>query len=326
MSDTLAGATGRARQARHAGYGGPPGGTGGSGRSRGTRRLVRARPASLWSDAWQDLRRRPMFVGAACLIGVFLAMAAFPRLFTSVDPFDAATCRLAEARKGMSVLHWFGTDNLGCDVYARAVYGARDSILVGVATTVVTALVGGLLGLVAGFRGGVTDTLFSRVTEIFFAIPAILGALLILSVFRTGNVWTVVLALAVLAWPMTFRITRAAVITAKGQDYVIAARALGASAGRIMFRHILPNAVAPVIVVATINLGTFVAAEAGLSFLGVGLSSPDISWGLMISDARRRFLEAPEPLLFPALFLSLTVLAFIMLGDAVRDALDPKLR
>lgn len=308
MSDTLAPAARRARHGKSARPPKPP------------------RAASLWSDAWHDLRRRPLFISAAVLIGIFLIMSAFPWLFTSVDPFDAASCQLADARKGMSGAHWFGTDNLGCDVYARTIYGARNSIVVGVTTTVVTALVGGLLGLVAGFKGGAVDTLFSRVTEIFFAIPSILGALLILAVFRTGNVWTVMLALSVLAWPMTFRIMRAAVITAKSQDYVVAARALGASAPRIMFRHILPNAVAPVIVVSMINLGGFIAAEAGLSFLGVGLRSPDISWGLMISDARERFLEAPGPLLFPALFLSLTVLAFIMLGDAVRDALDPKLR
>ncbi|GAA3090885.1 ABC transporter permease [Streptosporangium carneum] len=323
MGDSPAPATGHARHARR------PSRFRSSGSSRGSGRRGRAqeiRPASLWSDAWQDLRGRPLFVGAAFIIIVFLAMSAFPRLFTSVNPFDAATCQLSDARQGVSGLHWFGTDNLGCDVYARVVYGARNSVVIGVTTTVATALFGGLLGLVAGFTGGAVDTLFSRITEIFFAIPSVLGALLILSVFRTGNVWTVVLALAVLAWPMTFRIARAAVITAKSQDYVLAAVGLGASAPRIMFRHILPNAVAPVIVVATINLGTFVAAEAGLSFLGVGLNSPDISWGLMIADARRRFLEAPGPLLFPALFLSLTVLAFIMLGDAVRDALDPKLR
>ncbi|WP_449063664.1 ABC transporter permease [Planomonospora algeriensis] len=196
----------------------------------------------------------------------------------------------------------------------------------GLSTTVLTALAGGLLGLVAGFRGGWLDAVLSRVTEVFFAIPSVLGALLILSIFRTGTVWTVTLALAVLAWPMTFRIMRAAVITTRGQDYVVAARGLGASAGRLMFRHILPNSIAPLIVVSTINLGVFIAAEAGLSFLGLGVQSPDITWGLMIADARARFHEAAGPLLFPAALLSVTVLAFIMLGDAVRDALDPKLR
>lgn len=350
MSDVLAHADDRPDRPSHPGHSDHPG-YGGRGKHGGPSRLSRLfespgwpgppgvsgapepagssgplRPASLWGDAWDDLRRRPMFIGSALLISIFLLMSAFPRLFTSVDPFDATTCLLGDARQGMSDLHWFGTDNLGCDVYARTVHGARNSIVVGVTTTVVTALVGGLLGLVAGFRGGAADTLLSRITEIFFAIPSILGALLILSIFRTGDVWTVVPALAVLAWPMTFRVMRAAVITVKGQDYVVAARALGASTPRIMFRHILPNAAASVIVVSTINLGGFIAAEAGLSFLGVGLRSPDISWGLMISDARQRFLEAPGPLLFPALFLSLSVLAAIMLGDAVRDALDPKLR
>nr|BFE84090.1 ABC transporter permease [Planobispora longispora] len=260
------------------------------------------------------------------LICVILLMAAVPQLFTSVDPYDAAGCRLGDARQAPSSGHWFGTDSQGCDTFARTVYGTRVSLLVGLSATLVTTLVGGLLGLVAGFRGGWPDALLSRVAEIFFAVPSVLGALLILAVFRTGTMWTVMLALAMLAWPMTFRIMRAAVITAKGQDYVIAARALGASGGRLMFRHILPNSIASVIVVATVNLGVFIAAEAGLSFLGVGVQSPSISWGLMIADARPRFLEAASPLLFPAAFLSLTVLAFIMLGDAVRDALDPKLR
>lgn len=232
---------------------------------------------------------------------------------------------LANARSAPSAAHWFGTDNQGCDVYARTIYGARISIIVGICTTLATTLFGGLLGLIAGFAGGITDSLLSRCTEIFFAIPSVLGALLLLTVLPS-SVWTVVLALAIIGWPMIFRITRAAVISAKSQDYVLAARALGAGRLRLMFRHILPNALAPVIVIATINLGTYIAAEAALSFLGVGIQSPDISWGLMIADARERFLEAFGPLLFPAFFLSLTVLAFIMLGDAVRDALDPKLR
>ncbi|MFC4060317.1 ABC transporter permease [Planomonospora corallina] len=308
MSSAAPPKTGRARHAR---------------RARSTRA---AKPAGLWHDAWQDLRRRPMFVVSAVLIGVILLMAVVPGLFTSVDPFDATGCRLADARQGPSAAHWFGTDNQGCDTYARTVYGAGNSLLVGLSSTVATALAGGLLGLLAGFRGGWPDALLSRTAEVFFAIPWVLGALLILSIFRTGTVWTVMLALAVLSWPMTFRVMRAAVIAARGQDYVVAARGLGASAGRLMFRHILPNSIAPLIVVATINLGVFIAAEAGLSFLGLGIQPPEISWGMMIADARARFLQAPWPLLFPAGFLSLTVLAFIMLGDAVRDALDPKLR
>nr|WP_062338648.1 ABC transporter permease [Herbidospora sakaeratensis] len=286
------------------------------------------KPASLWSDAWYDLRRNKVFIIAAVMIAVFVVMSIIPALFSSVNAFDPSTCDLTKARQGVSGAHWFGTDNQGCDTYSRVIYGARISIMVGVFSTLVTTLIGGLLGLLAGFYGRWTDTILSRVAEIFFAIPSTLGALLILALVGRDNagIWTVVLALSVLAWPMVLRIMRAAVMSAKSQDYVLAARALGAGPGRLMGRHILPNALAPVIVVATMNMGVFIAAEAALSFLGVGIQSPDISWGLMIADARNRFLQAEEALLFPALFLSLTVLAFVMLGDAVRDALDPKLR
>jgi oligopeptide transport system permease protein len=285
------------------------------------------KPASLWSDAWYDLRHNRVFLIGSSMVAVLVLMSAFPGLFDTVG-VHPSTCDLSNARQGPSSVHWFGTDNLGCDVYSRVIHGARVSVVVGILTSLVTALVGGALGLLAGFYGRWADVILSRVAEIFFAIPFILGGLLILSMAGRENagILTVVAALAVLSWPMTLRIMRAAVITAKNQDYVTAARALGAGPGRIMMRHILPNAIAPVIVVATINLGGFIAAEAALSFLGVGIQSPEISWGLMIADARNRFLEAGAPLIFPALFLSLTVLSFVMLGDAVRDALDPKLR
>jgi oligopeptide transport system permease protein len=283
--------------------------------------------ASLWSDAWYDLRHNPVFIIGAAMVSLFVAVSVFPGLFDSVG-VDPRTCSLARARQGITGEHWFGSDNLGCDVYSRVIHGARVSIIVGFVSAIVTGAIGGVLGLLAGFYGKWVDVILSRVAEIFFAIPSVLGALLILAVIGRDNagITTVVLALSVLAWPMILRIMRAAVITAKHQDYVMAARALGASPWRIMGRHILPNAVAPVIVVSTINLGAFIAAEAALSFLGVGIQSPQISWGLMIADARNRFLEAPLPLLFPALFLSLTILSVVMLGDAVRDALDPKLR
>jgi ABC-type dipeptide/oligopeptide/nickel transport system permease subunit len=293
------------------------------------RKPKQGKPASLWTDAWYDVRRRPMFIISAVLIAILLIMAFWPSLFTSIDPTNAQTCDLSTARQLPSQGHPFGKDSQGCDVFARTIYGARNSIVIGVITTVLTMVVGGLLGLFAGFRSGLVDSVSSRVTEIFFAIPPILGALLIAATFRGNGVNSIVLviaALAVLGWPMTFRIMRAAVITAKNQDFVVAARAAGAGQGRIMFKHLLPNSLAPVIVVSMINLGGYIAAEAALSFLGVGVQSPDISWGLMIADARNRFLDASLPLVFPAVFLSITVLAFIMLGDAVRDALDPKLR
>ncbi|SFS54945.1 ABC transporter permease [Saccharopolyspora flava] len=287
------------------------------------------KPRGLWSDAWRDLRRRPLFLIASVLILALLIIAAFPQLFTHVDPnFQDLT----KARDTPSADAWFGYDNLGRDLYARTIIGARASILVGLAATLLTVLLGGFIGIIAGYFGGVVDTLISRFSEIFMGLPFVLGAIVILTTMNaevkipsgTRIVTQVVLTIGVLSWPVSMRIMRSATIAAKQQDYVKAARALGASSGRIIFRHVLPNTLAPVMVYATIALGGFIGAEATLSFLGIGLREPVVSWGVMIADSRNYIQSAPHLLFFPAGFLVLTVLAFVMLGDAVRDALDPK--
>ncbi|MFB6889691.1 ABC transporter permease [Kitasatospora sp. NPDC056327] len=285
------------------------------------------RVASLWSDAIRDLRRNPVFIIGAVLVFCLLVISAVPGLFTDGSPTDGNACDLANSLQRPSAEHWFGFDVQGCDIYTRTVWGARNSIIVGVLTTALVTVVGGLLGLWAGWKGGAIDSVLSRFTEIFFSIPLLLGGMLIMSMLPwAGNALSVSLVMAVLGWPQIFRIMRASVLANKNNDYVMAARALGAGSGRITFRHIVPNAVAPVIVVSAISLGVYIGAEAALSYLGIGVQPPQISWGLMISDAQARFLDAPHVLLFPAAVLSVTVLAFIMLGDAVRDALDPKLR
>lgn len=278
---------------------------------------------SLWQDAWRDLRRNPIFIISGLLIIFLLVMAIWPGLFTSTDPLK---CDLSKSQAGAESGHPFGFDTQGCDVYSRTVHGARASITVGVCATVGAAVTGTVLGGLAGFFGGWTDSVISRVADVFFGIPILLGGLVFLSVIPSKSIWIVVAFIVVLGWPQLARIGRGAVITAKQQDYVTAARALGAGNSRLMLRHILPNAVAPVIVVATIALGTYIALEATLSFLGVGLKPPTVSWGIDISSAADTFRNAPHMLLYPAGALSITVLAFIMLGDAVRDALDPKLR
>jgi len=293
---------------------------------------------SLLSDAWYEMRRRPLFWISSLLIVVVLVMAAFPQLFTSQDPLY---CQLILSRRPPSAEHLFGTDIQGCDVYARTIYGARASVLVGVITTLCVATIGVLIGVVSGYYGGWVDTLLSRAGEIFFAIPMLLGGIVILYSLpspRDPNfdrtllyfivVGKVILALTLLGWPSLARIMRSSVLTVKPQEYVQAARALGASPARVITSHIIPNALAPVVVVATINLGQYIALEATLSFLGIGLQPPAISWGIAISEASGLgyVISAPHMLLFPSLFLSLTVLAFIMLGEVVRDALDPKLR
>ncbi|MFF9506495.1 ABC transporter permease [Streptomyces sp. NPDC014724] len=281
------------------------------------------KPRSLWSDAWRDLRHNPFFLISALIILFLVIISIWPSLIADQDPLD---CNLGKAQQGSQPGHPFGFDGQGCDVYTRTVYGARNSVTVGVCATLGVTLLGGLLGGLAGFFGGWWDSVLSRLTDIFFGIPVVLGGLVFLSVVTSATVWPVIGFIVLLGWPQIARIARGSVITAKQHDYVQAARALGASNTRMLLRHITPNAVAPVIVVATIALGTYISLEATLSFLGVGLKPPAVSWGIDISAASQYIRNAPHMLLWPAGALAVTVLAFIMLGDAVRDALDPKLR
>ncbi|MFI1679541.1 MULTISPECIES: ABC transporter permease [unclassified Streptomyces] len=283
-----------------------------------------AAPArSLWSDAWRDLRRNPVFIISGLIILFLVVISLWPSLIASRNPLD---CDLSNAQKSSAPGHPFGFNEQGCDVYTRVVYGTRVSVTVGVCATLGVALIGSVLGGLAGFFGGAWDAVLSRITDIFFAIPVVLGGLVLLSVVTSSTVWPVIGFMVLLGWPQISRIARGSVITAKQNDYVQAARALGASNSRMLLRHITPNAVAPVIVVATIALGTYIALEATLSYLGVGLKPPTVSWGIDISAASQYIRNAPHMLLWPAGALAITVLAFIMLGDAVRDALDPKLR
>ncbi|MCD9589492.1 ABC transporter permease [Streptomyces sp. 8ZJF_21] len=277
----------------------------------------------LWSDAWHDLRRNPVFIVSALIILFLVVIAIWPQLIASGNPYHGD---LARAQDGPAPGHPFGYDLQGRDVYTRTVYGARASITVGICATLGAALLGSALGGLAGYFGGWWDALLSRIADVFFGIPILLGGLVFLSVVTSGSVWPVVGFIVLLGWPQISRIARGSVVTVKEHDYVQAARALGASSGRTLLRHIAPNAVAPVIVVATIALGTYISLEATLSFLGVGLKPPTVSWGIDISSAATQIRNAPHMLLWPAGALSITVLAFIMLGDAVRDALDPKLR
>ncbi|MEU6771232.1 ABC transporter permease [Streptomyces sp. NPDC046759] len=287
--------------------GGPPGG----------------RARSLWSDAWRDLRRNPVFLISALVILFLVFISVWPSAIASGSPLK---CDLAKAQDGAAPGAPFGYDGQGCNVYTRTVYGARSSVTVGVLATLGVAVLGSVLGALAGYFGGAWDSILSRLTDIFFAIPVVLGGLVLLSVVTSNTVWPVIGFMVLLGWPQVSRIARGSVITAKHNDYVQAARALGASDTRILLRHIAPNAVAPVIVVATIALGTYIALEATLSYLGVGLKPPSVSWGIDISAASPYVRNAPHALLWPSGALAITVLAFIMLGDAVRDALDPKLR
>ena len=283
-------------------------------------------PRSLTSDAWHDLKRNPVFWIAASVVLLMLLLAAFPGLFSRIDA-RAASCALSDSLRPPDAAHWFGFDKQGCDVYSRVVYGARSSVLVGVFSTLITAFLAITVGLLAGYFGGWLDALLARGVDVFLGIPTLLGAVVVAKALAGQDlgIWPVVIALGLLGWPGAARVVRSSVIAARHQDYVQAARVLGASHLRIMVRHILPNSIAPTVVMLTILLGTFIALEATLSFLGVGPRNT-ISWGVDIAEAQRWIRDASYPLLFPASFLTLTVLAFIIMGDAVREAFDPKLR
>jgi oligopeptide transport system permease protein len=257
------------------------------------------------------------------MIFVIVTVALFPSLFTSVDPTFCELSKSLDGPGGDSVL---GYTKQGCDIYSRIIYGTSTSLSVGIIVTVLVFVLGIVFGAFAGFYGGWVDAVLSRLTDVMFGFPFLVGAIVILTAFPSRNAYTISFVLIVFGWAGITRIMRSSVFAAKSMDYVQAARALGASNGRIIFRHILPNAITPVLVIATVGVGAVIGAEATLTFLGVGLQAPTNSWGLSISQARGRFVEAPHLLLFPALFLSATVLAFIVLGDAVRDAFDPKLR
>jgi ABC-type dipeptide/oligopeptide/nickel transport system permease subunit len=294
--------------------------------------VTSARQNSLWSDAWATLKRSVVFWIGAVLGALFVLMALIPSVFArGVDPRD---CDLSNSKGMPSGAHWLGFDQQGCDYMANIVYGARNSLLIGVLGVLGVLLLGVVVGAIAGFYGRGIDSVLSRLTDIFYALPLILGALVLLRVGPSTGLpvigdrgpGAVAIALAAFGWMTAMRLVRSQVIAVKSSDYVAAARAMGASDFRILMRHILPNAVAPVLVYATITIGVLIAAEATLTFLGVGLQPPAISWGLQIANGQTLLRTAPHLVLFPSIVLTLTVMAFIMMGDALRDALDPRQR
>jgi oligopeptide transport system permease protein len=279
---------------------------------------------SSWSDAWDAMRTRPMFWISSAMILLIVIVTLAPGLFSQTSPNTG--CLLPDSNGGPEAGHPFGFTRQGCDIFSRVIFGTQASVTVGLLATILVTVFGSIVGALAGYYGGIFDAIVSRIGDIFFAIPTILGAIVLMSVLPSRTAVTVALVLAIFAWPQIARIMRGAVLSAKNADYVMASTALGVSKFRILIRHVIPNAIAPVIVVATTSLGTFIVAEATLSFLGIGLPPSVMSWGNDISQARTSIQTAPMVLFYPAAALSVTVLSFLMLGDVVRDALDPQAR
>ncbi|QAY60999.1 ABC transporter permease [Microbacterium protaetiae] len=284
---------------------------------------VAAKPTSLWSDAWRDIRKRPTFWISIAIIVIVLLMSFVPTLFTHIDPKQ---CSLDFSNAGPARGHPLGYTFQGCDIYARIVWGTRVSVSVGLLATIIGSVIGLIMGAFAGYYGGWLDSVLSRVGDIFFSIPYILAAVVVMTVFaQYRNVLTLAVAIGGFAWASTARVVRAEVLRVRQADFVTASRALGKSNFGTMLSHVIPNAIAPLLVVATLSLAAAIVAEATLAFLGVGLGDT-ISWGTEISSAQSQIRVAPMSLIYPSIFLTVTVLAFVMLGELIRDALDPRAR
>ncbi len=276
---------------------------------------------SPWADAWRRLARNRAAVAAgATLLLISLACALAPWLPGLADP-TAQDLRLGATPP--SLQHWFGTDELGRDALARTVYGGRISLLVGVVATAVSLLIGVSYGAISGYRGGRTDEAMMRFVDVLYSLPYIFLVILLL-VFFSRSLLMLFVALGLVQWLTMARIVRGQVLSLKGQTFVEAARALGATDGAIVFRHIVPNTLGPVIVYTTLTVPEVILQEAFLSFLGLGVQPPAASWGTLVSDGSRVLALFPWLTVFPGLALSLTLLCFNVLGDGLRDALDPQ--
>jgi ABC-type dipeptide/oligopeptide/nickel transport system permease subunit len=281
----------------------------------------------LFSELWGKLRRNPL-----AMIGlVLLVLIIICGVFASVlAPYDYSKQDLNMIKKPAGNGHLLGTDDLGRDVFSRLLYGARISLVVAFFVEIFVVSLGLLVGLTAGFKGGKTDTVLMRVTEVMLAFPEILLAILLLGTLGAGSAKTevslmlVILALGLTGWPSLARLVRGQVLSLRKREFVEAARAMGATNSRIILKHILPNLLSPLLVAVTVDVANVVLAEATLSFLGIGIQPPFPSWGRMISDALRDYRSDPRLLICPSIILSLTVLSLNFLGDGLRDALDPR--
>ena len=283
---------------------------------------------TLWGDAWMRLKKNKLAIIAAIWILFIILIAVTADLWVpSVlgDPNATASDMAAASRLPPSLEHPFGTDNLGRDVLSRVIYGARISLTVGVVATGISTAIGLVMGAIAAYYGGIWDTLIMRLADIFLAFPYTLFVVAMIAVIGNG-IQNVFIAIGILGWPQIARVFRSAILSVKENDYVDAARSMGASDVRIIARHIFPNSVASIVVYATMNIGGAILTESALSFLGMGVVPPDPSWGTLIQTGQQYLQTEPWLMILPGLAVLSTVLAFTLLGDGLRDALDVKMK
>jgi peptide/nickel transport system permease protein len=284
-------------------------------------------PSGLWSDAWRRLVRNPAAIIGFVLVALFILTALFAGLIAPYDPREQNLALLeGSCCPGPSADHWFGVDDLGRDQFSRVVYGARFSLLIGVVSVTVGVTFGLLLGAFSGFFGGKTDTLIMRLMDIMLSIPGLLMAIGIAAMLGPG-LFSIMIAIGVVNVPIFARLLRGSVLGQKGNDFVLAARAVGVPRRTILVSHILPNAISPIIVAGTLALATAIIDAAGLGFLGLGPQDPSTpEWGTMLTDTVRYLQTAPFLAIIPGLAIVISVLGFNLIGDGLREALDPKLR
>ncbi|BFH13018.1 ABC transporter permease [Paenibacillus melissococcoides] len=277
---------------------------------------------SAWRDAWLRLRGNRVAMTGLVFLLLIIVMAIIGPMLT---PYDYYSNNLEKTNHPPSAEHWFGTDDLGRDMFARTWMGARISLTVGFSAAAINLVIGVIYGGIMGYIGGRLDEVMNKISEVIYSIPDLLVAILLGVVFEP-SLSTIIMALCVTGWINMSWIVRGQMMQLKNQEYALASRSLGSSGMRILFRHLLPNAMGPIIVTLTLAVPAAIFSEAVLSFLGLGVQSPAASWGTMINDALKAMIIHPWRLAFPALFISLMMLCFNLFGDGLRDALDPKMK
>lgn len=282
-----------------------------------------SRPSiSFWKDVWMRFKKNKLALTGIVLIVILAIMAIVGPLIT---PYDYKTTDLINSNQPPSADHWFGTDDLGRDVFTRVWNGAQISLFIGLAAAVIDLVIGVIWGGLSGYIGGRTDEYMMRFADILWAVPYLLMVILLMVVLGQG-LGTMILAMTITGWINMARIVRGQVLQLKSQEYVMAAQTLGAKTSRIMSRHLIPNAMGPILITMTLTVPNAIFTESFLSYLGLGVQQPLASWGTMASEGLPALEYYPWRLFFPALFICLTIFAFNVIGDGMRDALDPRLR
>lgn len=281
---------------------------------------------TLWSDARRRFSKNKLAMLGLLIVVCVILVAATAPVIAPYDPVKIDTANLDKTSlQPPSLRHPMGTDIFGRDIFSRIIWGSRVSLEVGIVAVGIMIILGLVFGAVAGYYGTFLDAIVMRLADIFFAFPYVLGAILLITIMGRGLRNTFI-AIGILGWPTIARIFRSSILSVKETDYVEAARALGASDLRIIIKHILPNSIAPIIVYGTMAVGGAIITEAALSFLGLGVQPPKPAWGYMLADSRSYFATAPWLMWFPGLAIVITVLGFMLLGDGLRDAIDPRMK